>query len=216
MKIIGLAAVAALVTSVGAHATPVTIVNASFETQGPGGLPFGCAISCNFSTDNIIPGWTATGSSGLFMPGPPSNTRYFNYVPDGVTVAYSNGGSITQTLAATTVAGTTYTFNIDFGFRKDVANPGSATLVIGTNTINATGTALPTTGNWSTYTATYTATAADAGAPISINLFTAGAQGDWDNARLDAKAVPAPEPASIALAGLGVLGLALSRRRRSR
>ena len=81
-----------------AAASPIPVANFSFETLPPGGLPFGCAgTGCAFS-EGPIPGWTNSGVSGQFQPR--SNTLYFNFIPDGIRVAYSNdpGGTITQTV----------------------------------------------------------------------------------------------------------------------
>ncbi len=204
----------ALLASVSAHAGVIAVANASFETLPQAGLPFGgCGAGCSFSINDPIPGWTSTGSFGQFQPGvQASNFTYFNYVPDGITVAYSNGGTISQTVADTATAGTTYTLIVDLGFRKDITDPGTISLIVGGNTVLATGTASQLSGDWATYTASYTATAADAGGAISVLLASPGAQGDWDNVRLSSSAAVA-EPASLALFGVGLLGAAALRRK---
>ena len=88
----------------------------------------------------------------------------------------------------------------------------------------ATG-ATPDLGQWSTYTATYTGTAEDAGKSISIFL-SSNDQGNFDNVRLDAdgghdeeiniEAVTppsnVPEVPSSVLVGMGLGGLILIRR----
>jgi hypothetical protein len=187
-----------------AQANSITVVNPSFEILPPGGLPFGCGAACSYSAD-AIPGWSTTGG-GQFQPGPPSTTAYFNYVPDGNTIAYSNGGLISQTVGTTAQPGVTYTLQVDLGFRKDLTDLGTISLVVGGNTILATGTASQLSGNWETYTAIYTATALDSGSPISIDLYSPGAQGDFDNVRLsDVSATPLP--AALPLFGGGILGL---------
>jgi hypothetical protein len=195
-----------------ASAGPITVANASFETLPAGGLPSGCGTGCSFSVNDPIPGWTSTGSFGQFQPGVQAgNFTYFNTVTDGITVAYSNGGTISQTVGDTVVAGTTYTLSVDVGERKDVPDPGSVFLIVGTQTVLATGIpALP--GDWSTFTASYTATALDAGAAIEVLLSSPGVQGDWDNVHLAATAVP--EPASLVLLGAGLLAFGVIRRRR--
>ena len=71
-------------------------------------------------------------------------------------------------------------------------------------------------GTWNNWTAAYQAAVADAGKTVTILLSTTGSQGDFDNVRLDAvSVVAAPEPASIALFGAGLLGLGLIRRKRA-
>ena len=86
-------------------------------------------------------------------------------MPDGITVAYAvSGGPISQTLSAIAQAGVTYTLQVDIGFRHDAAGLGSAILDVNGNMVVATGSGVQFSGNWATYTAMYTATAADASA----------------------------------------------------
>jgi len=97
----------------------IFVANPSFETMPGGGLPYGCGTGCSYSV-GTIPDWVTSGSEGQFQPGSSSgNFAYFNYVPDGVTVAYSNGGTISQTVGSTVVAGDTYTLTVDLGNRND-------------------------------------------------------------------------------------------------
>jgi hypothetical protein len=192
------------------------VANGSFETLPSGGLPFGCGTGCSYSVDTI-PGWVNAGNSGQFQPGSSSgNFTYFNSVPDGLTVAYSNGGPISQVIGVLAVAGTTYNLSVDFGLRHDQPNPGSATLSLFSGNALATGIA-PTAGNWSTYTASYTATAADAGKAITVTLNSPGVQGDWDNVILTAVpgagAVPEPASWALMLTGFGLAGATMRRRR---
>ncbi len=196
-------------------AVVIAVNNASFETLPAGGLPFaGCGTGCSYSID-AVPGWINSGNSGQFQPGSSSgNFAYFNYVPDGLTVAYSNGGPISQTVAATAVAGRTYTLLVDFGVRNDIGNPGSVALVVNGVSTLASG-LLPASGTWSTYTATYTALAGDAGGAISVALDTPGSQGDFDNVRLsDDSVAGVPEPATWALMIGGLAGVGIAARRR--
>lgn len=188
------------------YAGPIAVSNSSFETLGGGGLPFLCGTACSFSVDGVIPGWTVTSSGSLFRPGPPANTAYFNSVPDGTTTAYTDGGSISQTVAAVVQLGVVYTLSVDVGVRKDLGvDPGTEALIINGNTILATG-VLPTAGNWSTFTATYTGLAADVGTAITIRLASAGVEGNFDNVRLsDNVGSTTPEPASSVLMGLAAL-----------
>ncbi len=135
-------------------------------------------------------------------------------MPDGVTVAYSNGGGLTQTVAVLAQAGVTYTLQVDVGYRKDVAEPSLPGLVVGSNTItNVISNPPQFSGDWVTDTITYTATALDAGAPISIVLGANGVQGDWDNVRLSDSLAAIPEPMSVMLFGTGIVSLGLLRRR---
>ena len=204
----------ALTWAAPAMAGSIAVANASFETPPAGGYPYGCGAACDYSYGDPIPGWTSAGQFGQFQPGPPATLAYFNYVPDGVTVAYSNGGTISQTVGATAVAGVTYTLNVDVGFRHDYPDLGTVALMVGGNTIFANGASPQGSGTWADWTASYTATGADAGGPISIVLTSGGAQSDWDNVRLTSGAVPEPATWAMMLVGFGGLGAAMRSRRK--
>jgi hypothetical protein len=200
-------------------ASPILVNNPSFETRPDGGLPIICGPSCTYDDVGNVPGWTGTGF-GQFQPGPGFTTgglpltTYFDTVPDGLTVAYSNGATLTQTVGSAQLG--TYTLQVDIGLRKDrlAANLGTIQLLIGGNTpVQGTGSA-PTSGAWSTFTATYTTTAADIGNNVVIQLTAINDQGDFDNVRLDfaAQAVAEPTNAALLALGLGVLAFPVRRR----
>jgi hypothetical protein len=193
----------------------ILVVNNSFETLPAGGLTLGCGTNCSYSV-GAIPGWTRSGDSGQFQPGPPATLAYFNNVPDGVTVAYSNVilGTISQTVGQTVQAGITYTLSVYLGNRNDgYNNQGSAGLRINGNLYLATGIqAAP--GEWTQWTATYTPTnPLDIGKSITIELNSLGPQGDYDNVVLSAT----PEPGFYGALALGMSGLlvVIQRRRRA-
>jgi hypothetical protein len=201
-----------------ASASPIPVANFSFETLPAGGLPIGCAeggTGCAFSVA-AIPGWTNNGVSGQFRPG--SNTLYFNFIPDGTIVAWSNtpGGTIFQSVG-TVAANTTYTLQVDLGLRQDPLHEdslGTVQLLIGSTPVNATGIA-PTIGNWSTFTATYNSVPADVGKTLTIQLTATGDQSDFDNVRLDGSSRTAvPEPVSTVLVGFGLAAFGVAARRK--
>lgn len=209
--------VLAAVALVGATSTAnaaTSIVNGSFETLPPGGLNnSGCGPGCSFSAGTPIPGWTSTGATGQFQSGNPANTTYFSFLPDGPTSAYSNGGTISQVLGITAVAGQIYTLTLAFGRRFDVFDPtATAVLNVGGNLVTASGIG-PTPGNWSTYTASYAATASDAGKAISVVLNANTGQGNWDNVNVSVGAVPEPATWALMILGFGIVGSSLRRRR---
>lgn len=189
-------------------ADSINVVNASFETLPAGGLNItsGCGSNagCAYDDNLAIAGWTATGSGdfafGQLQLGPQvQDYAYVNYIPDGITLAYVNNGSIFQTVNDTAIAGVTYTLDVDLDFRKDgLTETGSAFLDVGGNQVEATGTpASP--GNRATYTATYTATSGDAGDAITIVLAASGLQADFDNVQLSDDLSIAPEPSTFEL-----------------
>jgi len=191
------------------QATPIFIVNNSFETFPLTGLT-ACGTGCSYEIGTVS-GWTLTGSDGEFRPGPPSGiTTFFNSVPDGTTVAFSNGGTLSQIVGATVQVGATYTLTVDVGARKNTPEPSTEALVINGNTYLATGTLPPLhSGNWSVFTATYVGTIADAGKPIKILLSSGGIQSNWDAVALDVEppvvSSTVPEPGTSLLVGLGLV-----------
>jgi hypothetical protein len=211
--------IAGLALAGSAKASPLTVLNASFENLSPGGLPFGCGPGCAYSID-VIPDWvtTDTSATGQFQP----NATYFNLpLPDGNVLAYSNiaGATISQALGDTLVAGTLYTLQIDIGNRLDGLYVQPLVQLFAGNTLIATGSAVnPTSGNFDTSVALYASPIGDAlaGQNLRIVLTSNGPQADFDNVRLDALTIAAtPEPASFAMLGLGLIGLGgLARRKR--
>ena len=207
-------AILALV-AIPAFASPIYVNNFSFEDSLPSTTAgVNCGLGCTVWA-GAIPGWT--GGDGRFQPGSPANPHYFTTAPtNGATLAFSQGGTISQVVAPTVQAGLLYTLQVDIGWRADPGQgfDGSADLLIGGVSCGASCLAVgvtPTKGNWSTFTATYIGTVADVGKTITLELQSSGPQGDFDNVRLDA----VPEPASLLLIGSALLGLGALRRRRA-
>ena len=191
----------------------IFVANPSFETLPDSGLPYSCTSSpgCSYNT-GPIPGWNTSGSVGQLQPGSSSgNLAIFNYVPDGVTVAYADRGKISQTVGSV-MAGDTYTLSVDFGTRNvGQYGVGYAFLQIGDSIFDfATGT-YATSGSWTPWTAIFTGTALTAGDPIDIVLGSVRSQGDFDNVSLTST----PEPAFYGMLALGLGGLMLAARKRA-
>jgi hypothetical protein len=188
----------------------IPVLNPSFEDTNP--LTVACGgVDCAYNA-GPIPDWVTTGPTGSWQPGNPSNSVYFDGLPDGVVVAYANGGTITQIVSEVVTLGTTYTLLVDVGNRKDLPQTGEVYLTIGGTPVAAIG-GIAAEGAFATFTATYTGLAADVGKSIGILLTTSGPQGVFDNVQLSSEAAPVPEPASVGLLGLGLLGIMAIRRR---
>jgi PEP-CTERM motif len=229
---------------------PTVATNFDGFMVGPGAphpyLFFGCGTGCAFADDNIV-GWSATstfknpGISGQWQTGVPQTTNTFKTDPliDGVTpepiVARVINAAISQVVSTTAVVGATYTLDVDLGFSLGQADNGSVILVVNGHQVVATAAPsagltvaqMQNTGNWYDFEASYTATAADANAPIEILLssFTNGfGFAYFGNVRLTdsldlSSPVATPEPATWAMMLLGfggMAGVAAVRRRSSR
>jgi hypothetical protein len=193
-------------------ASPVAITNASFETLPSGGLNVPCGGTCAYSEGVAIPGWTDGGDTGQWITGGyGGNPSAIN----GTVLAYTNDGYISQDVGAA-LAGSTYTLVVALLHRADYPMAGVIQLEIG-GTVVATATGADQgPGTWSDWTATYTASAADAGKTVTILLSATTNQGDFDNVRLNSSLTSTPEPTSFALAALAIPMLALLRKRLSR
>jgi hypothetical protein len=187
-----------------AFATSIFVNNSSFETLPVGGLPIAGYAGGVYSIAPI-PGWVNGGTSGQFQPGTVPNA-YYNTLDLGPTEAYTNGGTISQTVGATVQVGVVYTLLVDLGARLDEGFASVADLLINGNRYVATGT--PLLGGFATFTATYTGLVADAGDSITIELSdpTGTGQGNFDNVRLSNNLSSVPEPATwfTCLAGLAI------------
>ena len=199
------------------------IINPSFETLPSGGLTMtagcGSVSGCAYSFGQI-PGWNESNPSdtGQWQPGtlggPPS---FFTSLPNGVTVAFSNGGAIMQKVGTVTAGevGDTLTLGVYVGDRSDgfsvASYTGDVDLMIGGVSYFATG-LTPASGGWSLWTASVQIVAADVGKGITVMLINPCSVGqvDFDDVSLEL----APEPGFYGLLALGLAGLAFAVTRR--
>jgi HpiC1 cyclase/PEP-CTERM motif len=194
-----------------------------------------CGTGCQFADDNIV-GWTSSGTygpgaivSGQFQIG--STTNRFNgppminaTTPEPIVVREQNA-TVSQVVSTPAVAGVTYTLDVDMGFPLDLGDFGKVELIVGNEkpviatplaSLNLTEKQMELTGNWYDFEASYTASAADAGAPIEILLWSLNNGAGFSyfgNVRLTdslsvSTPVGTPEPATWAMMLIGFGGMA--------
>jgi len=200
-----------------AWADSVPIVNASFESYNPLTTP--CTpqygANCTYNANNGIPGWNVT-NGGSFQPSLITQTNPYNgmfySIPDGSIVAYTVGGTISQTLADLASSDGIYTMSVFVGSRSD-RNAGSFVLSLDTILNGAiTGTVCSVSGNamnfapgtWVDETCSGTPTTSG---NLFLNFRQLSGQLDVDNASLNYSPTSVPEPGSASMLGFGALFL---------
>lgn len=199
------------------------LINGSFEDLGGATLNSCGGVGCGYTYGSLIPGWSnGVGVvSGQFQPGDFTGGIVLTSMPDGLTGAYINGGgTLSQSAGTVTAAGTLYNFSVYFGLRNDadIATQilGQASLNIGSNSYAVAGTS-PSYGDWAKYSVSYVSTSADIGKSIGVTLIGqsngSAYQSLFDNAQLDASAVPEPATWLMMIVGFGAVGASVRRRR---
>ncbi len=209
--------------------SPITITNPSFEIHDPFNRPC-ISTNCYNITDPV--GWTRANGpfQGQFAP---DSTFFLNLsLPDGSVVAYSNGGSLYQTLAGQSAAANTgYLLQVAIGRRFDCCNGlangipgipdtpammdielragGVAGTLLAINTIDIR--AIPL-GSFANFSAFFAGAPAPPAGNLTIVLNTTGIEGLFDNVRLDSlTSTQVPEPGSVTMV-LAAIGLFWIRR----
>ncbi len=175
-----------------------------------------------------IPGWAITGGeTGSFQP----SSTYFNLpLPDGNIVAFTNGGSISQTLTGISLLpNSIYTLSVDVGHRLDgLVTTYSISLDDGSSVFCTTGASSNgsiAAGTFADVILTCTTGASVPSGILGIVLTGNGTQVDFDNVRLNVvpnsdppASDPVPEPSSLVLmlTGIGFVGLLFVGSRRTR
>jgi len=195
-----------------ALAIPVYIENYSFESNQPedGGWASD-PVKGPYITQ--IDGWAKTGSTGTWQPTTGPTDPYPGGVPDGINVAFSNGGTISQTLAEALTANYQYTLQVYVGNRTDTAFQDYFVELWAGELLAFENSLVPADGEFLS-SIVYTAVTGDSniGNFLEIRLWSdTGAQVNFDLVTLDAS--PIPEPATILFLGSGIIGLAKIRRK---
>ncbi len=193
-----------------AHAVPVAVTNPSFEevvvTPGGTGAASGWVLS-------------GTGGGGVWNYSPFGTTYFDVPAPGGVQVGYLSSGptpgsaaTFDQTVGVV-LSNTIYTLTGYAGHPKsgtfEVGTIYTAELLANGVTVLASVANNGPLGNFELFSTTFNSTSsAFVGAPLSIRLTSNKAQTEFDLIALDATLIPAPEPASFWLPGLGLVGLA--------
>lgn len=186
-----------------AWADGLPVQNASFETSNP------LNISFSGGPYNLgpIPGWNSSGVAGSWAP----NSSEFSAIPDGSIVAYTNDGSISQTLTGSSVQpNSSYTLSVFVGNRLDgYSGNGNYTISLdaGSTTLcSFTGnSASITAGTFADETCSYQSGSIVPSGDLSIVLTSnsSGAQLDIEEVSVS-DPVSTPEPGSLLLVSVGL------------
>ncbi|TRV45843.1 MAG: PEP-CTERM sorting domain-containing protein [Microcystis panniformis Mp_MB_F_20051200_S9] len=204
----------------------LTINNSSFE--GPT-APLQSTPTFGYYTINDITNWSLSPTpsiQGVLDPGlsePLNPGNQFYGLPAnlplgaGNQIAWSNGGTISQTLSATLQANTRYTLGAFVGRRFSAIFAGYTIRLLAGNTLlssisNTDSGPTPAQGTFAPVSFTYTSgDIVTPGQQLTIELFTpsvTAGQTNFDLITLDA-ASTIPEPSAIlGLLGFGLLGIA--------
>lgn len=168
-----------------AMAATITVLNPSFEAD---------VLANGDFTNNAITDWTVVGSSGAGAFNPNSAHVNETQIPDLDNVAYSNGGTICQTVD-TVDALTAYTLTVNVGRRLDIGFPGYTVELKAGGATQASAdetSATPAAGEFELVTATWDSPAAgDAliGTNLEICLGSDGVQTLYDDVQLTSVAL---------------------------
>jgi hypothetical protein len=198
-------------------ATQVQIGNASFESS-----PNVIVPEPNWGDYSLgIAGWSYNGK-GICGVWSPNQNAYSMNVPDGNSIGFIDGGSgsIFKSLNHVLNPYTTLTLSLDIGNRFLWGTPNYEVQILAGDTVLAhSGSAMPADGLFSNLNLAYITKEDDpfgSDLGIKIILYSDFGQLNFDNLRFsnDTATSPVPEPATMLLLGVGLIGLAGFRRKK--
>lgn len=198
-----------------AHAQIITVPNFSFESPTTGDFSLFTGADWQYGA--------GISSAGVLNFSAVSGSYSVSSAPDGLQIGFLNENGtagIYQDLSTTFVLGDTYSLSIYFGARTDDAGASGAISLLDSsgNLLATSGAVDPASGTFQQATIFYTATLAEAGQPIQIQIVNTSfpvVQLNFDYVQLTAS--PVPEPSTwgwcAGLLGLGVAAFRKLRRR---
>lgn len=190
-----------------AKADNIPIANADFsQLPTPAPTITSCGSGCWYDVGSIY-GWNVSGIAGTAMLDP----YYTSLAPGSGTMAFINGGTITQNLGVALLPDSVYTLSVYVGHRIDGTPDGDITtfsfgLDNGTKiTSMSDSTADIPVGTFELET--YSFTTGDLVGPgnLTVSLGDAGQQADFTDVSLSE--VSTPEPSSLVMLAIGLFGL---------
>ena len=128
--------------------------------------------------------WLQSGNSVTYRP---TTAQFPAGVPEGSCSGAANADTLSQVVAQTAVADTTYALTVDVGDRLDTIFPGFTIQLLIDGAVRATADETDVTvvdGTFASVTTRANTTAADAGKTLEVRLISSGIQTNFDNVRL--------------------------------